>query len=35
MELFKGLNYNNVFSDDLFKDLSDYSETHYMFFVIE
>lgn len=35
MELFKGLKYNDVFSDDLFKDLSDHSETHYMFFVIE
>ncbi len=35
MELFKGLDYNKVFSDDIFKDLSDHSETHYMFFVIE
>lgn len=35
MELFKGLNYNNVISDDIFKDLSDHSETHYKFFVIE
>ena len=35
MELFEGLNYNKVFSDDIFEDLSDHSETHYKFFVIE
>ena len=34
MELFEGLNYNKVFSDDIFEDLSDHSETHYKFFVI-
>lgn len=35
MELFEGLNYNKVFSDDIFEDLSDHRETHYKFFVIE
>lgn len=35
MELFEGLNYNKVYSDDIFEDLSDHSETHYKFFVIE
>ena len=35
MELFEGLNYNKVFSDDIFEDLSDHTETHYKFFVIE
>lgn len=35
MELFEGLNYNKIFSDDIFEDLSDHSETHYKFFVIE
>ena len=35
LEFFEGLNYNKVFSDDIFKDLSDHSETKYMFFVIE
>ena len=31
MELFETLNYNKIFSDDIFKDLSDYSETHYKY----
>ena len=35
LEFFEGLNYNKIFSDDIFKDLSDHSETKYMFFVIE
>ncbi|MBP3790403.1 MAG: class I SAM-dependent methyltransferase [Methanobrevibacter sp.] len=35
MELFKYLNPNEVFSDDLFEDLSDHSETHYKYFIIE
>lgn len=35
MELFKILNYNEVFSEDIFEDLSNHSETHYKFFVIE
>lgn len=35
MELFKYLNHNKVFSDDLFEDLSDHSETHYKYFIIE
>lgn len=35
MELFEGLKYNKIFSDDIFEDLSDHSETHYKFFVIE
>ena len=35
LELFENLNYNKIFSDDIFKDLSDHSETKYMFFVIE
>ena len=35
MELFKGLNYNKIFADDIFDDLSDHSETHYKYYVIE
>ncbi len=35
LEFFEDLNYNEIFSDDIFKDLSDHSETKYMFFVIE
>ena len=35
MEFFKDLNYNKIFADDIFKDLSNHSETKYMFFVIE
>ena len=35
MELFETLNYNKIFSDDIFKDLSDHSETYYKYFVIE
>lgn len=35
LEFFEGLNYNKIFSGDIFKDLSDHSETKYMFFVIE
>lgn len=35
LEFFENLNYNKIFADDIFKDLSDHSETNYMFFVIE
>ena len=35
MELFECLNYNKIFADDIFEDLSDHSETHYKYFVIE
>lgn len=35
VELFETLNYNKIFSDDIFDDLSDHSETHYKYFVIE
>lgn len=35
MELFEILNYNKIFADDIFEDLSNHSETHYKYFVIE
>ena len=35
LEFFEKLNYNKITSDDIFSDLSDHSETKYMFFVIE
>lgn len=35
MELFKILNYNKIFAEDIFDDLSDHSETHYKYYVIE
>lgn len=35
MEFFKDLNYNKILADDIFKDLSDHSETKYIFFVVE
>lgn len=35
MDAFKNLNANTIFSDDIFNDLSDHSETKYMYFVIE
>lgn len=35
LDAFENLNCNKIFSDDIFKDLSDHSETKYMFFVIE
>ena len=35
MELFENLNYNKIFADDIFEDLSNHSETHYKYFVIE
>ena len=35
MQLFEGLNYNKIFADDIFDDLSDHSETHYKYYVIE
>ncbi|AMD17760.1 methyltransferase [Methanobrevibacter sp. YE315] len=34
-EIFNKLNCDNIFSDYLFDDLSDHTETKYMFFVIE
>ncbi|MBR4448275.1 class I SAM-dependent methyltransferase [Methanobrevibacter sp.] len=34
-ELFECLNYNKIFADDIFEELSDHSETHYKYFVIE
>ena len=35
LDAFENLNCNKIFSDDIFKDLSDHSETKYMYFVIE
>lgn len=35
LEFFKNLDYKEVFIDDIFKDLSNHSETSYKFFVIE
>ena len=35
LEVFENLNCNKIFADDIFKDLSDHSETKYMYFVIE
>lgn len=35
LDAFENLNCNKIFSDDIFKDLSDFSETKYMYFVIE
>lgn len=34
VEVFKKLNCDSIFSDDIFKDLSDHTETKYMFFII-
>lgn len=35
IEVFKKLNCDNIRSEDIFKDLSDHTETKYMFFVVE
>ena len=35
LEFFKVLNYNSILVDDIFKDLSNHSETQYKIFVIE
>lgn len=35
VEIFKKLNRDRIFSEDIFKDLSDHSETKYMFFIVE
>lgn len=35
LDFFRNLNYNEIFSDYIFSDLSDHSETKYKFFVIE
>ena len=35
LNAFENLNCNKIFSDDIFKDLSDHSETKYMYFLIE
>lgn len=35
IEVFKKLNCDNILSEDIFKDLSDHTETKYMFFVVE
>ena len=35
LDAFENLNCNKIFSEDIFKDLSDHSETKYMYFVIE
>lgn len=35
LKAFENLNCNKIFADDIFKDLSDHSETKYMYFVIE
>lgn len=35
VEIFKKLNCENIRSEDIFKELSDHTETKYMFFVIE
>lgn len=35
LDAFENLNYNKIFSDNIFKDLSNHSETKYMYFVIE
>ena len=35
LDAFEKLNCNEIFSDDIFKDLSDHSETKYMYFVIK
>ena len=35
IEVFKKLNCDNIRSEDIFKELSDHTETKYMFFVIE
>lgn len=35
LDAFENLNCNKIFSDDIFKDLSDHSETKYMYFLIE
>lgn len=35
LDAFENFKCNKIFSDDIFKDLSDHSETKYMYFVIE
>ena len=35
IEIFKKLNCSNIHSEDIFKELSDHTETKYMFFVVE
>lgn len=35
VEVFKKLNCDKIFSDDIFKDLSDHTETQYKFFIVE
>ena len=34
VDFFKKFNGNNIFSGDIFKELSDHSETQYKFFII-
>lgn len=35
VEVFKKLKCNKIFSDDIFKELSDHSETQYKYFIVE